>query len=326
MKTIISYSNSDIKVLEFEEGFKQNSLEERNYISRQKQFDCAIYEILIDGINIKHRKENFKERTSMGVSYDFPLLKMQFELEGYSIYVPRHKMNNVIEIPGGTHQLFYNPFIQGQLSYIKSRNSFEVLFSKKYFFKVFKNDLTILEHFGKKLKSEEETMLIEKSMPITCEMRMTINDILTCKLSGRIKEIYLESKIIELLMLQINQSQELKKLDKKSGLSAGDKEKLYYAKELVEQNFQKPHSLELLSKLIGLNTFKLKTGFKELFQTTVFGLVADLRMEKAHKLIRHENFSISETSYAIGYKNPQHFSVAFKKKYGITPGELKSLR
>ncbi|NML68572.1 helix-turn-helix transcriptional regulator [Chryseobacterium sp. RP-3-3] len=33
---------------------------------------------------------------------------------------------------------------------------------------------------------------------------------------------------------------------------------------------------------------------------------------------------ISEVSDVVGYKNPRHFSTAFKKKFGIVPSPLKS--
>ena len=45
-------------------------------------------------------------------------------------------------------------------------------------------------------------------------------------------------------------------------------------------------------------------------------------MEKAKTLILNENYTVAEASYKVGYKNPQHFTVAFKKMYGYLPSEL----
>ncbi len=42
-------------------------------------------------------------------------------------------------------------------------------------------------------------------------------------------------------------------------------------------------------------------------------------MEKAKNILLNNKISVSEVSEIIDYKNPQHFSSAFKKKFGISP-------
>ena len=86
---------------------------------------------------------------------------------------------------------------------------------------------------------------------------------------------------------------------------------------------QSPCSLIELVELSGLNDFKLKRGFKELFGTTVFGYLFDLRIERAQEMLREGKQSIAEISFHIGYKNPQHFTAAFKRKFGYLPSEIK---
>jgi AraC-like DNA-binding protein len=46
-------------------------------------------------------------------------------------------------------------------------------------------------------------------------------------------------------------------------------------------------------------------------------------MERAKYLLMDSGKSISEVSDEIGYKNPQHFTVAFKKKFGLSPKNFK---
>lgn len=73
-----------------------------------------------------------------------------------------------------------------------------------------------------------------------------------------------------------------------------------------------------------MNDFKLKEGFKELFENTVFGYLADVRMQKAYSLLQSKEHSIAEIAHLIGYKNPHHFSAAFKKKFDVAPSKLKA--
>jgi AraC-like DNA-binding protein len=49
-------------------------------------------------------------------------------------------------------------------------------------------------------------------------------------------------------------------------------------------------------------------------------------MEKAKELILEKNYNIAETSYSVGYKHAQHFTVAFKKMYGYLPSELNTFQ
>ncbi|WP_256441273.1 helix-turn-helix transcriptional regulator [Chitinophaga sp. HK235] len=72
------------------------------------------------------------------------------------------------------------------------------------------------------------------------------------------------------------------------------------------------------------NDFKLKKGFKEMFGNTVFGYMNQVRMEKAKLLLLEGKNSIADISFTVGYKNPQHFTAAFKKHFGYLPSELKS--
>ncbi|WP_234859251.1 helix-turn-helix domain-containing protein [Aquimarina aquimarini] len=40
-------------------------------------------------------------------------------------------------------------------------------------------------------------------------------------------------------------------------------------------------------------------------------------------MLIEEELTIAEISYAVGYKNPQHFTAAFKRKFGYLPSNLK---
>lgn len=78
--------------------------------------------------------------------------------------------------------------------------------------------------------------------------------------------------------------------------------------------------MELAHKC-GLNDFKLKSGFKQLYGNTVFGYLGNLRMEVALRLLKEQK-SVRLVAEEIGYKNPQHFTAAFKKKYGVLPSQV----
>ncbi|SKB81109.1 helix-turn-helix domain-containing protein [Dyadobacter psychrophilus] len=127
---------------------------------------------------------------------------------------------------------------------------------------------------------------------------------------------------IESLAQQIDQAKP--QHPRKTSLRQADIEKLHEVRNLLLANQQTPFSIEELSKIAGINRTKLQEGFKELFGNTIFGYLSDQRLEDARKLIVDSvNISISEVAAMSGYKNPQHFTAAFKRKFGVLPRDVR---
>ncbi|HEX8037697.1 MAG TPA: AraC family transcriptional regulator, partial [Chryseosolibacter sp.] len=69
----------------------------------------------------------------------------------------------------------------------------------------------------------------------------------------------------------------------------------------------------------GTNTNKLLNLFKKVFGKSIFEYIVEQRMDHARKLLREEGMPVAEVSRHLGYKNPNHFSTAFKKRVGVNP-------
>ncbi len=75
---------------------------------------------------------------------------------------------------------------------------------------------------------------------------------------------------------------------------------------------------------MGLNEYKLKKGFKETFNNTIFGYLTDQRLQLAKQYLLDTQQTAAEISMQLGYATPQHFNNAFKKKFGITPFSVRN--
>lgn len=93
----------------------------------------------------------------------------------------------------------------------------------------------------------------------------------------------------------------------------------------VTRNYNQEFTLRSLSRNFGLNELMLKTGFKKLFGQTIRQFVIELRMNKAKSLIIQNEETVNEISFKVGYKSVSHFIQTFKKHYGITPSQHKTL-
>ncbi|GAB3257619.1 AraC family transcriptional regulator [Larkinella harenae] len=283
------------------------------------------HRIHLNGIYMAMFQVEHESSFTQFIESDFPYLQMHFELTtGGCLYEPRDRFEPETHITTGQHSLLFYPVLNGNLTYFKTSlaASVEIELSLDYLRQLFHQDLELLGEFGEKIEKNQPALMGNRSFPITPRMKEILADMRTCTYAGTLKRIFLEAKICELLTLQIDQIT----ADKATQLSLkkNDVDKLYEVKALLDQNLTNPYSIEQMARMVGLNRTKLQEGFKELFQATVFGYLTDQRMEQAKELILDGRFeTIAEVSNLIGYKNHQHFTVAFKKKFGYLPRDLK---
>ncbi|MFY0625778.1 MAG: helix-turn-helix transcriptional regulator [Reichenbachiella sp.] len=157
------------------------------------------------------------------------------------------------------------------------------------------------------------------SFLMTPEMQSAVNQIFQSKYTGKAKMMFFRSQVTSLLAHFFGQ---LSMLSEES-IPSDEKEKLVMAKEILTNNLEHPPSLSELSKKIGLNTFKLKKNFKELFGVPVFKYLQNERLTKAHQLISDQKVTIQEAAWHVGYDSLGSFSNAFAKKFGFRPSEIK---
>jgi AraC-like DNA-binding protein len=100
--------------------------------------------------------------------------------------------------------------------------------------------------------------------------------------------------------------------------------RVHQVKDILESYLaKKPPTLKELSNQSGLNQFKLKLGFRKYFNMNVFDWLQYRKMEKAKELLLHTNRPIKEIGALVGYPLTTNFTTAFRKHFGITPGQIR---
>ncbi|MGF1675347.1 MAG: helix-turn-helix transcriptional regulator, partial [Rivularia sp. (in: cyanobacteria)] len=155
---------------------------------------------------------------------------------------------------------------------------------------------------------------------ITRQMRQVLNEILQCPHTGLMKQMYLESKALELIMHHFQQFQEQEVDDcSLSAKNLSDVERIYQAREILLSNLENPPSLMELARQVGLNDFKLKRGFREVFGTSAFKYLHDYRLEKARQLLVSGERKVEEVAFEVGFDSRSYFALAFRNKFGLNP-------
>ena len=156
-------------------------------------------------------------------------------------------------------------------------------------------------------------------------MRSALYQITTAPYKGMLQQMYLESKTLELLVLQLSQLLEIETSQSKAIiLKQNEIDKIYQAREILINDIAEPPTLIDLAQQVEIHHMKLKHGFKELFATTPFAYLREYRLEMARNLLLERKSSVLSVASAVGYSNSSHFAAAFKQKFGISPKDCKS--
>ena len=106
-------------------------------------------------------------------------------------------------------------------------------------------------------------------------------------------------------------------------LTASDRAALAEAHRIILENYVEPPGIDEIAHRTGLNTTRLKTGFRAVYGVTVFGLVREERMKTALILLRDHGQNVTETAYAVGYHSLSAFAAVFKKTFGFSPHKVR---
>ncbi|MEG9328979.1 helix-turn-helix domain-containing protein [Salinimicrobium catena] len=106
-----------------------------------------------------------------------------------------------------------------------------------------------------------------------------------------------------------------------------DKRKIQEVYDYILNNLEKPlPSLKELAHQHGTNEFKLKIGFRQLYNTSVFRFQKEQRLKRAHSFIINSDLSLGRIADICGFQSFPHFSKIFKNQYGYNPSELLKKR
>ena len=157
----------------------------------------------------------------------------------------------------------------------------------------------------------------------TAAMGLVVRQMLTCGLRGSLARMYLEAKVLELTALRLAALDGDEGVRRSYALMRSDVESLEEARRILGRRYCDPPTISELARSVGINTTKLKGGFKELFGMTVFGCVRSRRMQRALELLREGTCTVSEAADAVGYNSTSAFAAAFTAEHGFSPSRAK---
>lgn len=270
---------------------------------------------LREGMEINWFDASFQEPVTLEVGVDYPHLEIAYTLSGQGCWEADGNAGSYGLFPG------LSTFV-----YIQDKKLHTELMPKDDFLHM---ELRIdPRHFGETLLPElarlSDNRFYCRQTADAPQASLIVEQMRRCPYTGTLRSLYLEGKAFELLALHLDAATEdAVRHQTKSKLKADDIRCLHLAKDILSRTWREPPGLLELARMAGLNDYKLKLGFKELFGTTVFAYVRALRMNEARSLLEQGKVNVSEAAGMVGYHNLSHFSLLFRKTFGCHPSELR---
>ncbi|EXG78201.1 Regulatory protein PchR [bioreactor metagenome] len=154
----------------------------------------------------------------------------------------------------------------------------------------------------------------------TPHLRLLIRQLTECPPDYKLRKLFLEGKALELLSVFC--SEVIGRKEKKGDVSREDRRCLRQARERIDEQFLLPLTISQIAKECHMSETKLKRGFKNCFGCTVYEYMVEKRMELAHSLLSSGKYKVKDVVWMAGYSNAGHFIKMFRKRYGLTPGEI----
>jgi AraC family transcriptional regulator, transcriptional activator of the genes for pyochelin and ferripyochelin receptors len=277
-----------------------------------------------DEIKLTHTLTTYQALGNFTTSNQTDLVRLHFGLKGNYEFSYK-QLNQRFDLIGGHHNIMYSNGFDIEIeNKTLAIETFGIQFPKDLFIDYTQNATDPLKRFTEQILIGKSDMLSKKWGSIDKTIEQVIQQIIHCNYTPELKKLFLLSKSIELLVLCAESYTNTENKKEVFVKNKQDKEKLIAVRDLINENLHCPPSLHQIAKIIGLNEYKLKRGFKELFSTTVFGYLTEQRLNVAMRYLKDTQQSSAEIAYSLGYATPQHFNNAFKKKFGCTPNSVRN--
>lgn len=268
-----------------------------------------------EDIYISIKKLSLENDLILSMNNDYEGKHLSFLIKGETILTNSRNGNEYIYADQDSYLLNFTNF-KGDIKVSGGKIHHEVNIKLSDEF-LLKHDLNN-DTFFKRIGDPDGHVII----PMTNELYSIISDVTKRAYKGISYKIFLESKILELIAIQIDNYKTRKNIGVKVNTSCTIK-KLYSITQILRERMNENLSIKSLCKEVGLNEYILKKEFKRVFGTSVGAYALKVKMQKAKELLEGTEVPIYEISETIGYKNATHFSAAFKRFHGISPKKLR---
>jgi len=141
--------------------------------------------------------------------------------------------------------------------------------------------------------------------------------------SHLMRNLYLESRALDLVAGAFSAMTSQTEGDRLSRLKPFDRRRLRLIEDFLAEHAHEVASLDDLARVGGVSASTLRRLFLAAYGTSVFEHLRRLGMERARLALEREGVPVSQAAFLAGYASPANFATAFKRRFGVTPTDVR---
>lgn len=168
---------------------------------------------------------------------------------------------------------------------------------------------------------DKRTEVLFEKRVITQDLMRISHEVLACEMEGLPRELFLRGKALEVLAYIAQDTLVTPPVSPPPIYR--DHLSIKLAQQILEERYQEPWTIKLLSNEVGINERKIKEGFKLVLKTSFLRCLEDIRLRHACRLLTHTRYSVTTIGADVGYNSSSHFTSVFRKQKGMTPTQWR---
>ena len=143
------------------------------------------------------------------------------------------------------------------------------------------------------------------------------------RLPEEVQERYCIFKAVELLYLLCTETSASDEIP--LGSEAPVPHDLSAVRDYLQAHLAEKVTIGLLCKQFSLSPTFLKSGFRRAYGVPIHTYLIQQRLHRARELICTTRLPIQQIAQTVGYEGMSQFNAAFRREYGMTPGQYRKM-
>ncbi len=149
----------------------------------------------------------------------------------------------------------------------------------------------------------------------------SLQNCLRAEYSPGLKKVAAQARVLEYLSDLTKHICE--SADKNNSAQKNNKKRVKELRQYLIELEGKLPTINSLATQFGRSARILNEEFQHEYGDSIFNFVLNYRLNVAHKAIVNSDVSLKQMAERLGYAHVNHFSAAFKRKFGYAPGSLR---
>ena len=218
----------------------------------------------------------------------------------------------IVVLPGHLHSIegvcrgkmeYENILFRGEML----QSPADDLCSEQFLEPLFGGRIPVDQHIHPGLSYYDQFSTVIKQMDRLCDRR------------PRGYQLALKGGLYELMFLLFSHLQE----NSMTASQEKNLQKIKFIIRYIQEHYPEPVTVSQMAELCHYSSSHFMKFFKENMKTSFVHYLNDYRLTMAHRMLGMTSDSVLEIAQKCGFDNLSYFNRMFKKKYGVTPRQIR---